>query len=336
MYENTRDSPAVSIDVRQALALRFSVFDSHSALTHHVPPLHRSGSRGGDHKRKSYKRKNPNNIYEAAMGKRKHGMAGKGVCCVEAGRRALYACNLFFAIVGVALVCLCTYVLNFTVEFLPRGSTILVSEGAMYGGIVAGSVIMVVSAAGCVGARRLSTSLLLLYSTIMLVLTLAQISMGVAFIAVSLRLQRAQSETTTPSSDDLTGEQLERAVHEVHYFCCVGVNQTVPADDKLCTMIEGDCSSYGRFRRSVLSFFGSYQLPIGAVILGLAVVQLVALFYGCHLMCHGKRHMNRLNNTGSLFSRSGSYSKPGSTEDDDNEGSLPLYTNIDSFPHDFI
>lgn len=223
-------------------------------------------------------------------------------CAVNCGRKVLYLVNTIFLLLGLAVSGFCVFLLTSFNDLITTSK--LVDTTVLYSGISLGVAIVLFSVLGFVGACKLNRCVLLIYAVFALVAVIVQFALGAAVVGFTMSL--GALENSSPKEIRTGGNKVqiaaEIAVNHTYAFCCpvsplVLVNTTGShVRDDLCKILPVDActNGYANFRMTLLEVFRRNQIIIGGVVLGMALVQFIALVCGCHVLCHAKRHRDMM------------------------------------------
>ncbi|KAL0829452.1 hypothetical protein ABMA28_004219 [Loxostege sticticalis] len=213
------------------------------------------------------------------------------MCCAEfLVKYILFFVNLLFTIAGIALIALGIAVLVQTNEIL---DLIPVNINAIpISVIVLGSVIFVIAFFGCCGAIRESRCLLTMYFICMAILAAGKIYLATVIFN---GLNTIQGTVEGWVDTAFANENLRKTFHvlETLFECCgttgadsyVGIYPITPPS--CCASGVEVCNdelAFGGCRIRLGSYFERFGEIIGGVLIGVIIVELVAMLFGM-FMC---------------------------------------------------
>jgi hypothetical protein len=225
-------------------------------------------------------------------------MASEGSsCCVKFAKFILFFVNTLFFILGSAVIGISAYLLTNKDAF---GTSDILNTGALWAGVIFGSAVLGLAIFGCIGAGRgdacCGKFFLMIYSTIVLVIVLAEIVAGVVVLGKAGQLGALQNKDITHKAVDGFDKIVGTFVNSTMAKCCVG--KTFKTDEPICLAIKDAlasadatdaCDSEQSFQKACIKFLQHYMTPAGIGMIVIAVIELLCLGAACHVMCWAKR-----------------------------------------------
>lgn len=226
-------------------------------------------------------------------------MAQGGVTCVKG---IVFICNLLFALTGLLILIVGAVVqANYQHYSNFVGERIWTAPVVM---IIIGAIVFITGFLGCCGAAKENSCMMLTFSILIIVIFLTEIGIAIAGYVKHAELQgilEDQFNTTLREYEKRPDYQDAWKLLQTELECC-GIND--PSDWKqvfhndtlppsCCTMVPivgeqadrctTDHSHQAGCLKKLLTLLDSKTLILGGVVLTVALVQLLTIFYACCL-----------------------------------------------------
>lgn len=219
-------------------------------------------------------------------------------CCVKFAKFILCFINMIFAVLGAVIIGMSAYLLTNKDAF---GTSDILNNGVLTVGIIFGSAILGTALFGCIGACKAEGCcgkfFLTIYSTIIMVVVIAEIAGGALVLASAGKLDDLDNKDLDKATDYFE-QQVGKFINTTYSKCCVGGK--FKDSDIICQQLQNvlaansqPCASTATFKTACLNFLKKYMSPMGIGLIAVAVIELLCLGGACHVLCWAKKADNK-------------------------------------------
>lgn len=240
-------------------------------------------------------------------------MLGEDSCFVKFSKFILIFVNVIFFLIALGFIAGGALMLtNLNTLFVVEDQTLL-GQPTIWGLIIFGIVLLLVSAAGCCGAmqggQKCGKTFLTIYSLLIGVVMLAEIAVGITVLLFAGKLgalgeEMDKNQQVTTAKDEME-KALVQAASGLYTTCCAqnstdfvckGITDLYTADNNGADLCAGyqdnvkpeDQPNFTQFVEALAKWLSRYVNPAGIGFIAVGVIELLCMIAACHLMCHAK------------------------------------------------
>lgn len=238
---------------------------------------------------------------------------GEDSCFVKFSKFILIFVNVIFFLIGLGFIAGGALMLtNLNTLFAVKDQTLL-GQPTIWGVVIFGIVLTLLSAAGCCGAmsggQKCGKTFLTIYSIAIGIVMLAEIAVGITILLFAGKLgdlgkEMDKNQQVTAAKDEIEKALLQTASglyttccsQNSTDFVCKGLTDLYTADNNgadLCAgYVDGtkpeDQPNFNKFVEALANWLSRYVNPAGIGFIAVGVIELLCMIAACHITCHAK------------------------------------------------